>query len=381
MEHKIAFVIQRYGANFSGGAEYHCRQLALHLKNNYKIEVLTTCSKSAVPFDNYFNAGREDDAGVDVMRFRVSDLRSQEPDEVLKRIDELNIEHDFQLIKKRGPYCPDLIRYLINNHGKYQVVIFITSLFYTTVAGILLGFDNAILLPTAHDEPDMYRHLYDIVFSVPRGIFFNSIDEKQFIETRFPRVKKIPSFTTCVGINEFQFKGHKKENYLLYIGRICSGKGCNRLAHYFRQYKKMHPSDLKLYMAGSIENGYKEEYCEDIKYLGFITEDEKNRMLEQALLFMIPSKYESLSLVLLESLAAGTPVIVNGDCNVLRGQCVRSNAGLFYSSYLEFEAVLDYMLSHKEIYEQMCRNGIEFVKNEYNWDSVIDNINKFITHI
>ena len=227
----------------------------------------------------------------------------------------------------------------------------------------------------------MYRHLYDIVFSVPRGIFFNSIDEKQFIETRFPRVKKIPSFTTCVGINEFQFKGHKKENYLLYIGRICSGKGCNRLAHYFRQYKKMHPSDLKLYMAGSIENGYKEEYCEDIKYLGFITEDEKNRMLEQALLFMIPSKYESLSLVLLESLAAGTPVIVNGDCNVLRGQCVRSNAGLFYSSYLEFEAVLDYMLSHKEIYEQMCRNGIEFVKNEYNWDSVIDNINKFITHI
>ena len=104
-------------------------------------------------------------------------------------------------------------------------------------------------------------------------------------------------------------------------------------------------------------------------------------MLEQALLFMIPSKYESLSLVLLESLAAGTPVIVNGDCNVLRGQCVRSNAGLFYSSYLEFEAVLDYMLSHKEIYEQMCRNGIEFVKNEYNWDSVIDNINKFITHI
>lgn len=102
--------------------------------------------------DNYFNAGREDDAGVDVMRFRVSDLRSQEPDEVLKRIDELNIEHDFQLIKKRGPYCPDLIRYLINNHGKYQVVIFITSLFYTTVAGILLGFDNAILLPTAHDE-------------------------------------------------------------------------------------------------------------------------------------------------------------------------------------------------------------------------------------
>lgn len=96
----------------------------------------------------------------------------------------------------------------------------------------------------------------------------------------------------------------------------------------------MHPSDLKLYMAGSIENGYKEEYCEDIKYLGFITEDEKNRMLEQALLFMIPSKYESLSLVLLESLAAGTPVIVNGDCNVLRGQCVRSNAGLFYSSYL-----------------------------------------------
>ena len=96
---------------------------------------------------------------------------------------------------------------------------------------------------------------------------------------------------------------------------------------------------------------------------------------------MIPSKYESLSLVLLESLAAGTPVIVNGDCDVLKGQCKRSNAGLFYSSYMEFEAVLDYMLSHKETYDQMCRNGIEFVKKEYDWDGVTDKINQFIAQM
>lgn len=381
MKHRIAFVIQRYGENFSGGAEYHCRQLALHLKKYYIVEVLTTCSKSTAPFDNYFNEGKVEDEGIEVVRFKVEDLHNQEPDQVLERIETLNIEHDFQLIKKRGPYCPGLIRYLIKNNSKYQAVIFITSLFYTTVAGSLLGLNNTILLPTAHDEPDMYRHLYDKVFGAPSGIFYNSIDERRFIETRFPITKKIPSITTCVGINEFKPKGYSKENYLLYIGRICSGKGCNRLIHYFRQYKKIHPSDLKLYMAGSVESEYKAEYCEDIKYLGFITESEKNRMLEQALLFMIPSKYESLSLVLLESLAAGTPVIVNGDCDVLKGQCKRSNAGLFYSGYMEFEAVLDYMLSHKETYDQMCRNGIEFVKKEYDWDGVTSKINQFIAQM
>ena len=55
----------------------------------------------------------------------------------------------------------------------------------------------------------------------------------------------------------------------------------------------------------------------------------------------MPSYYESLSMVALEAWALGTPVIANARCDVLLGQCLRSNAGLYYADAAEFGAVLD----------------------------------------
>ena len=42
----------------------------------------------------------------------------------------------------------------------------------------------------------------------------------------------------------------------------------------------------------------------------------------------MPSYFESLSMVALEAWALGRPVLANGRCDVLKGQCIRSNAGL-----------------------------------------------------
>ena len=43
-----------------------------------------------------------------------------------------------------------------------------------------------------------------------------------------------------------------------------------------------------------------------------------------------PQPWKALSLVLLESLGLGVPVLVNGGCDVTRGHCQRSNGGLYY---------------------------------------------------
>ena len=375
---KIAFVVQRYGEDFSGGAEYHCRQLALQLQDVFEVDVLTTCARSTEPFDNHFEKGELKDRGLRLVRFEVEGLDKAEPEEVLAQVANFHIEEDHQMMKRRGPYCPSLIRYLIQDGQKYKAIIFVTSLFYTTVVGIMLDLCNSLLLPTAHDEPDMYRHIYDVVFSKAKGILFNSLEERAFIEKRFPEARNVPSLMTCVGIEEFCHMGHAKECFLLYVGRVCNGKDCNRLVRYFSEYKKKNPSVLKLYIAGSIEPTYHEMYCKDVIYLGFISEERKREMMEKALLFMVPSKYESLSLVLLESLSAGTPVIVNEDCAVLKGQCVRSKAGLYYSSYSEFSAVLDYIIANPSVYGEMRRNGMDFVKRGYNWQDVTARVEEFI---
>ena len=101
-------------------------------------------------------------------------------------------------------------------------------------------------------------------------------------------------------------------------------------------------------------------------------------ILKNARLLIMPSIYESLSLVILESMALGRPVLVNGDCEVMKGQCIRSNAGLYYTNYAEFEKTMNYMLTNTDAYEQMVQNGLEFVKNNYSWDYVVENVNSLI---
>ena len=49
-------------------------------------------------------------------------------------------------------------------------------------------------------------------------------------------------------------------------------------------------------------------------------------------LLIMPSYFESLSMVALEAWALGRPVLANGRCDVLKGQCIRSNAGLYYEN-------------------------------------------------
>ena len=58
-------------------------------------------------------------------------------------------------------------------------------------------------------------------------------------------------------------------------------------------------------------------------------------------LLMMPSYFESLSMVALEAWALGKPVLANGRCDVLKGQCIRSNAGLYYDRYAEFAETLN----------------------------------------
>jgi glycosyltransferase involved in cell wall biosynthesis len=53
--------------------------------------------------------------------------------------------------------------------------------------------------------------------------------------------------------------------------------------------------------------------------------------LEARTVVVVPSPYESLSLLALESFAVGTPVLANARSEVLIEHCRMSNAGLYYS--------------------------------------------------
>jgi glycosyltransferase involved in cell wall biosynthesis len=84
----------------------------------------------------------------------------------------------------------------------------------------------------------------------------------------------------------------------------------------------------------------------------------------------MPSKYESLSMVLLEAWHCKKPVLVNGQCEVLKGQCRRSNAGLWYENYEEFSACLNLLLTDGHLRELLGNNGRKFVDMYYSWEII-----------
>jgi glycosyltransferase involved in cell wall biosynthesis len=111
-----------------------------------------------------------------------------------------------------------------------------------------------------------------------------------------------------------------------------------------------------------------------IRPLGFVDEPIREALLNEARVLIMPSHYESLSMVLLEAWNHGVPALVNARCKVLRGQVTRADGGLYYGNAVEFAAGLDYLLDHPDAARQIGRQGLAYVDREYRWPVVIAKI-------
>ena len=107
-----------------------------------------------------------------------------------------------------------------------------------------------------------------------------------------------------------------------------------------------------------------------ITHLGFVSDETKFDALAAADLLIMPSYFESLSMVTLEAWALGLPVLVNGKCDVLRGQVVRSNAGLYYVSRAEFTEALRVLETHRQLRAALGANGRQYFRRHYTWPVV-----------
>ena len=117
---------------------------------------------------------------------------------------------------------------------------------------------------------------------------------------------------------------------------------------------------------------------QDIKCLGFISEEEKYALMAGARALILPSEFESLSLVVLESMASGVPVLVNGKCEVLKSHCEKSKAGFYYRDYREFEHYLERLTAESPERAKMCSRGMEYVQHNYSWEHTVEQYKKLI---
>jgi glycosyltransferase involved in cell wall biosynthesis len=234
--------------------------------------------------------------------------------------------------------------------------------------------DKAFLVPTAHDEPPIYLSIFQELFSKPRGLIFSTPEEKDFLVNRF-QIDCAYSDVIGVGIQFDPSSLHRKpselklpENYVIYVGRIDESKGCKELFEFWEVYKKRNEGDLKLLLVGRSQMEIPERH--DIIALGFLSEEDKFAAISNAKCLIMPSVFESLSIVVMESWLCNRPVLVNGRCAVLKGQCRRSNGGLWYEGYDDFEASLNFVLTNEDLSQAMAESGRRFTIDNYNWGKI-----------
>lgn len=384
---RIAFVVQRYGLKVNGGAELECRQLAEHMKKLYEIEIITTKAIDYVTWKNEYIQSEEVINGVLVRRFPVKEERNMNAFNSLSQIilqGNSSIEDEENWMQKQGPYSIELVDYIKKHKDDYDVFVFFTYLYYTTYFGIQEVYDKAILVPTAHDEIPIYLKIFKRMFQMPRGIFYQTKEEKEFVERMFD-VRAIPNNDGYGGVgvevpenvsgDVFQ-KKYSLNNFILYIGRIEEHKGCKELFAYFKEYKKRCGGDLKLVLMG--KEVFHVPKTEDIISLGFVSDEDKFNGLAACEFLILPSQFESLSMVVLEAMKLGKPVLVNGKCDVLKGHCVRSNGGLYYTNYYEFEGCTQYLLEHVQQCINMGQNGQLYVEKNYQWDVITRRLSELV---
>ncbi|MBI5686315.1 MAG: glycosyltransferase family 4 protein [Verrucomicrobia bacterium] len=375
---KVAFVVQRCGLEVNGGAETLCLQVAQRMSRHWRTEVLTTCAHDYMSWANHYPVGAEDIGGVTVRRFAVDAPRDVGSFDLLSlklqpRQRQCSLDEQEAWMRAQGPMSCGLLDFITSHSDEYDAFIFFTYLYATTYFLLPLVKEKAWLVPFAHDEWPIYFPMWERLFSLPRGLVFSTDEERDFLRQRFSNALP-PGPVVGTGIDAvavtnpvgFRQRHGLADPFLLYVGRVDGSKGCGELFDYFRRVREADPTPRKLVLIGREVMPIPQD--KDIVRLGFVDEQTKWDAMAACDWLVMPSRYESLSLVLLETWAAGRPAIVNGECAVLTGHCRKANAGLWYSSFEEFQAILSVAKDADK--HAMGRQGAAYVRANYTWKAV-----------
>jgi glycosyltransferase involved in cell wall biosynthesis len=378
----VAFVVQRYGTEVIGGSESLARVVAERLAHKYQITVLTTCARDYVTWRNELPEGESALNGVRVRRFKVAEERdlaafNRYAEPLYERA--ASAAEESEWLRRQGPYVPELVRHLqeAEQAGRYHAVVFFTYLYYPTVAGLKVAARNSVLVPTAHDEPALRLRLFAEVFAAPRALAFCSRPEAALVSERFGLAGR-PHAVTGVGVEvserpaveAFKIRHDLTGPYVVYAGRIDAGKGCDEMLAWYARYRQDCRGAAELLLLGTL--AMPEPHIPGVRFLGFLSEEEKHAAFAGAAAVLCPSPYESLSIVLLEAFAHGTPGLVTSRSAVLLDHCRRANAGLWYASAAEFAEALELLVATPSLRAALGANGRAYVRANYRWQTVIE---------
>ena len=381
MSRRIGFVVPRYGAEIVGGAETLVRELAGHVAaSGWDVEVLTTTAVDHRTWAPALPVGEERDGPVTVRRF------DPEPRDVAtfdRLTGPIHARWDVSVDDERrwlraGVTSDALVEHLVAHEADYDAVVFAPYLFGLTYFGAMAVPERAVVIPCLHDEPYASMVTVRELLASVRGIVFNTHAERDLASGLMPLTPR----TEVVGMGfdpptaadpeRFRAQHGLDGPFVLYAGRREVAKNTQVLIGFFSEYKRRNPGDLRLVLLGSGDVELPDDdTAQWIHDLGTFDATSKADAFAAATIFCQPSVNESLSIVLLESWLAGVPALVHGRCAVTVEHCRRSDGGLWFRNFPEWETEVDLLLGDPDLRSAMGARGRAYVEREFSWPAVV----------
>lgn len=382
---RLACVVHRYGADFAGGSEAHCRAVAARLGERHEVDVLTTCARDYVSWRNELPAGVEREGPVRVHRFPTARTRDLDRFNALSAVvfaGRASPAEQEAWFRENGPDAPGLLDYLRSHGRDYDLVLFWAYRYAPSFFGLPIVADRAVLVPTAEADLLIRTPILRRFFALPRGYLMLTPEESALVAAHCEGPLP-PSCTVGTGLPPASPPDRAvladvdlQDPFVLYLGRIERNKGCDVLFHRFAACDAGGRPPVQLVLAGPALMTIPSH--PRIRSLGFVEPAVKEALLAHARALVMPSPFESLSIALLEAWNHGRPALVNGRCRVLRGQVRRANGGLYYETAAEFREGLRLLVEHGDIADEIGRNGLAYVEAHYRWPGVLGRTEEFL---
>lgn len=392
---RVAVVVQRCHESVVGGSEALAWQYARLLSDRFDVEILTSTASDYTTWKSDLPSGVAMRDGIPVRRFVPAAPREPYWHELHARlIREVHatrersgaervywreaLEEEF--IRCQGPFCPGLNAHIAQNAHDYAAVVFCTYLYPTTYFGIRhVAPAKAILVPTLHDEIPAYLKVFAQRYArIPNRIWLTEAEQR--VAGRLWNVTGGDVLGMAVEHTESGESERRATPYFLYCGRIDENKGCGVLLDAFRRFRKHSGLDATLVLTGADHMSLPKRA--DIEFLGFVDERRKLALMAGAAAFVMPSEFESFSIVTLEAMAQRAPTIVNAKCDVLRDHIDRSGAGFHYQTESELAALMERVLTlDAPARERLGEAGRNYVMQRYSEQNVRERLVGYVERV
>lgn len=169
------------------------------------------------------------------------------------------------------------------------------------------------------------------------------------------------------------------QQVVLFLGRLHPKKGLDILARAFGKVARGR-DDLCLLVVGPDSESYQaevvkilmaEDVLDKVIFTGMLTGREKLTALARADICVIPSYSEVRSIVALEAMACGLPVIITRQCHF--PEVVEAGAGLVIEPEVgQLAVALEKMLSNPQLRQEMGSNGRRLVNEKFTLEKVTE---------